>query len=320
MIAEGHLMMIDSELDFKLLSVFQTLMEQRQVSAAANQLGLGQPSVSRALTKLRDHFDDPLFVRTQHSMEPTPRAIELAPSIEEMLDLYDKKLSTGTSFDPATSKRAFHIAASEVGHVLLFSRLLEKVSEVAPNVQLHAVPLGLQALIRELESGETAMAFGPYPKLYAGIHERTLYRERYVCLVRSDHPTIGEKLTMKQFEAAQHIIISAQGKGHHHEQVESQLKKKCASNQIKLVTHNFMTAAQLAEKSDCIVTLPTGAVQALDYRERLRILNPPLKLSSYDIKLYWHERYHRDPAHKWMRELIYELFKDTRNILEATAD
>lgn len=308
--------MLGTDLDFKLLSVFQTLMDKRQVSASANYLGLGQPSVSRALTKLRKHFDDPLFVRTQHSMEPTPRAIEIAPYIDEMLELYDKKLSSGTTFDPATSTRTFHIAATEVGHVLLFSRLVTRVSELAPNIQLHAVPLGLNALTRELESGETAMAFGPYPKLYAGIHERTLYRERYVCLVPRDYPANDSKLNIKDFKSSQHIVISAQGIGHHHEQVESQIKKLCADSNIKLITHNFLTAALLVKNTDCVVTLPSGAVQALGQQDRLRILNPPIKLPGYDIKLYWHERYHRDPAHKWMRELIYEQFKDTKAILE----
>ena len=291
-------------------------MDKRQVSAAANHLGMGQPSVSRALTKLRTHFSDPLFVRTQHSMEPTPLAIELSTSVNEMLELYENKLSSGTSFDPTTSRRTFHIAASEVGHVLLFSRLVQKVAELAPNVQLHAVPLGMNALISELERGETAMAFGPYPKLYAGIHERTLYKERYVCLVRKEHPLITSEIDMKKFEACQHILISAQGMGHNHEEVESQLKKLCSSDHIKLITHNFLSAALLAEKTDCVVTLPSGAAQALDHGDRLRVLNPPVAFPAYDIKLYWHERYHRDPAHKWMRELIYDLFKDTKNILE----
>ena len=309
--------MVDTEIDFRLLSVFQALMDKRQVSAAANHLGLGQPSVSRALTKLRAHFDDPLFVRTQHSMEPTPLALELSPSVNEMLELYENKLSSGSSFDPATSRRTFHIAASEVGHVLLFSRLIEQVAELAPNVQLHAVPLGMNALISELERGETAMAFGPYPKLYAGIHERTLYKERYVCLARKGHPVVSSRIDSKIFETCNHILISAQGMGHNHEQAESQLKKLCPSENIKLVTHNFLSAALLAEKTDCIVTLPSGAAQALDHGDRLQVVEPPVKLPAYDIKLYWHERYHRDPAHKWMRELIYELFKDTKNILEV---
>jgi DNA-binding transcriptional LysR family regulator len=308
--------MINTELDFKLLSVFQALIENRQVSAAARQLGIAQPSVSRALTKLRQHFDDPLFVRTQSSMEPTPLAIELSPSIDEMLQLYETKLSGDTTFDPATSKRSFHVACSEVGHVLLFSRLMSRIFELAPYIQLHAVPLGLQALTKELESGETSMAFGPYPKLYAGIHERTLYKERYICLVRCDHPKIGSHLSLEQFQSSNHIIISAQGLGHHHEQIESQIKKSCPENNLKVVTHNFLTAALLAEKTDCIVTLPSGAAQALDHQQRLRALVPPIDLPGYDIKLYWHERYHHDPSHIWMRELIYDLFNDTKGILE----
>lgn len=307
--------MINSELDFKLLAVFQALMEFRQVSAAAKHLGTAQPRVSRALAKLRTHFGDPLFVRTQYGMNPTPMAIELTETVNEMVALYTTKLSGGLVFDPASSRRIFRITASDVGHVLLFSRLMPLIIKRTPYVQLHAEPLGLQALIKQLES-DTDFAFGPYPKLYAGIHERRLYREKYVCLVRHDHPTIGSHMSLDDFNNGHHIIVSAQGLGHIHEQVEYQISSACTRENLKVITHNFLTAALLAEKSDCIVTLPSGVAQALDHRRRLRVLLPPIELPSFDVKLYWHERYHRDPAHQWLRKLIYEQFDDMTNILE----
>ena len=142
--------MTNSDLDFKMLSVFQALIEKGQVSAAADQLGMGQSNVSRALAKLRKHFGDPLFVRTQRGMEPTPRAVQIAKSVEEMLHLHEYTLAGDIAFDPANSHRVFHVAGSEVGHVLMFERLSEQMFETAPNVQLHAVPLGVNALAKQL--------------------------------------------------------------------------------------------------------------------------------------------------------------------------
>jgi DNA-binding transcriptional LysR family regulator len=303
------------ELDFKMLSVFQALIEQRQVSAAADQLGVGQSNVSRSLAKLRSHFGDPLFVRTQRGMEPTPRATQISRSVDDMLRIYQNTLSGSAEFDPSNSHRVFHIAGSEVGHVLGISRLGEKIFEMAPHVQLHAVPLGINTLAKELEN-ETDIAFGPYPKLYAGIHERTLYAEHYVCMVRRDHPHITADMSMEDFRSAQHIVVSGRRWGHFHEQIESQILEAIPEGNIRIVTHNFLTAALLAESSDFIVTVPSGAAQALSNRSSFQVLKLPFELPAFDVKLYWHERFHQDPAHIWLRNLIYDQYESVTNILD----
>ncbi|MEH6583696.1 MAG: LysR family transcriptional regulator [Halioglobus sp.] len=303
------------DLDFKMLSVFQALLELGQVSAAADQLGVGQSNVSRSLAKLRTHFGDPLFVRTQRGMEPTPRAVQISTSVNDMLRIYQNTLSGSAEFDPASSHRIFHIAGSEVGHVLGISRLGKEIFEVAPHVQLHAVPLGINTLAKELES-DTDLAFGPFPKLYAGIHERTVYAEHYVCMVRRDHPDITADMSMNDFRRAQHIVVSGRRWGHTHEQIESQIVRAIPEDNIRIVTHNFLTAALLAASSDCVVTVPSGTAQALAEHSSLRVLKPPFELPAFDVKLYWHERFHQDPAHIWLRNLIYSLFENVTNILE----
>lgn len=303
------------DLDFKMLSVFQALLEQGQVSAAADQLGVGQSNVSRSLAKLRNHFGDPLFVRTQRGMEPTPRAAQIAGSVADMLRIYINTLSGSAEFDPASSHRIFHLAGSEVGHVIGISRLSENIFDVAPHVQLHAVPLGINTLAKELES-DTDLAFGPFPKLYSGIHERTVYTEHYVSMVRHDHPGITGDMSMDDFKNAQHIVVSGRRWGHFHEQMESQIVEAIPEGNVRIVTHNFLTAALLAERSDFVVTVPSGAAQALSKRSSLRVLKLPFELPDFEVKLYWHERFHQDPAHIWLRNLIYDQFKDVTNILE----
>lgn len=303
------------ELDFKMLSVFQALLELRQVSAAADQLGVGQPNVSRSLAKLRNHFGDPLFVRTQRGMEPTPRAVQLSTSVADMLRIYQNTLSASAEFDPSNSRRVFHIAGSEVAHHILISRLSKKIFAEAPHVQLHAVPLGINTLAKELES-DTDLAFGPFPKLYSGIHERTVYSEHYVCVVRRDHPDITANMSMEDYRRAQHILVSGRRWGHIHEQIESQITEAIPKGNIRIVTHNFLTAVLLAEGSDFVVTTGSGAAQALSDASPLRVLKLPFELPDFDVKLYWHDRFHQDPAHIWLRNLIYDQFEDVTNILE----
>lgn len=296
--------MNNTTLDFSLLQVFQALMRERQVTRVASVLGLSQPSISRSLARLRTHFDDPLFVRTQRAMEPTPCALEVAPVVDELLNLYHAQLTRRHSFDPAVSRRTFRIAASEVGHMMLLPRIVPLLETAAPQITLEALPLGLGSLISQLESGEADIAFGAYPKLYAGIHERPLYAEQYACLVREDHPTIGRKLTKADYERAQHIIVSAQGLGHVHEQIEKQLLELCPPEQVRVVTHNFLVAALLVERSNFIATVPIGVAESLGSGHRVRIVEPAINLPSFKVKLYWHERFHRDPANEWLRHSI----------------
>lgn len=300
--------MNNSDLDFRELTVFQQLLKRRSVSEVALELGLSQPTVSRCLARLRQHFDDPLFVRTQHSMEPTPNALEIADSVKEILDLYHSQLSLKPHFDPATSKRSFSIAASEIGHLVLFPPLIKKFEAHSPTIKLTAVPLGLHSLIEELETGNTDIAFGSFPKLYAGVHERTLYKEHYVCLIRKDHPHIQQRPTLNQFKESRHVIVSAQGLGHIHEQAEKKLYEVCPEDNVCIVTHNFLVCAMLVGQSNFIATVPSKVAEVLGARANLRTIAPPIKLPPFQAKLYWHERFHREPANRWLRETIVACF------------
>lgn len=304
--------MVNVELDFKMLLTFKALIETGQVSGAADKLNTGQSNISRALAKLRKHFADPLFVRTRKGMEPTPKALKLMKTVDEILQLYQETLQGHANFDPATSDRVFHIAGSDVSHVLGFSRFAKTIFKLAPSVQLHGVPLGVGMLAQQLET-DTDMAFGPFPKLFAGIHERRLFTERYACLVRRDHPTIGDSITLDQFRNSQHIVVSARRLGHIHEHIHNEIIQAIPPENQRIITHNFMTAALLAETTDFIVTLPTGTATELR-RSNLRVLPPPFDLPPLDIKLYWHERFHHDPAHVWLRGLIYDAFAEVDDI------
>ena len=298
----------DVDLDFKLLLVFQKLMATRKVTEAADQMGISQPTISRSLSRLRKHFGDPLFVRTQNAMQPTPRALELGPYVDDMINMYQDQLVQQKAFDPTTSKRTFGITASEIGHLLLLPKLLNTLADVAPSVRLKATPLGMHSLIDDLESGNIDLAFGGFPKLFAGVHGRAVGQESYICMARKDHPDIEGRMSLKQFRAANHVIVSAQGMGHIHEQIEQQLCDVLPADRVRVVTHHFLTSVLLAEQTDLVVTLPSRAGRFLGDRLNLQVFKSPVRLPTFDIKLYWHERFHRAPSNKWLRNLIVGLF------------
>lgn len=297
-------------LNLKHLMVFQALMNKGQVSRVAEELGQSQPSVSRSLGHLREHFGDPLFVRTRDGMKPTPHAREIAPSIDAMLDLYYSRLAQKKHFDPRKSRRTIRIAASEIGHALLFPELIKEIVALGGPMRLEAVPLGLHSLLYELETGGADVAFGAFPKLFAGIHERPLFREHYVCLMRPDQLGADESISMRRYEQSNHILVSTSGLGHAHEEIEKALLNICPPEKLRVISHSFFLAALLVERSGYIATLPSRLTRALGGKHDLRVVPAPMKLPTFLTKLYWHERYHQEPSNQWLRRIIAKKFID----------
>lgn len=296
------------DFDLRHLFVFQDLMQSRNVSATAEALAMPQSSVSRSLSKMREHFGDELFVRTRGGMRPTPHALELQPVIEQMLSLYNDRLLQASSFEPGTSVRSFRISASDIGLALFIPRLCQIIEEVAPQVSLQGVPLGLNGLAEDLETGKIDVAIGSFPKLVAGIYERTIFKERYVCVVRADHPVVGKRLTQRQFKDMQHIVVSTKGLGHIHSQVEQEIKAKCRKEQIRVVSYNFLSSVLIAMQTDYVVTVPSMVVKVLGDNGLFRVFDPPIALPSFAVKAYWHERFHKEPSNRWIRALIADCF------------
>lgn len=299
----------DYELELGVFIVFQNLMKFRSVSQTAKHLDLSQPAVSRKLSKLRDHFQDQLFVRTGRGLAPTPFAIELEPHANEIVAVYQKQFQNIDQFEASSATRKFTIASSEVGQKLLLPPLFEKCSKIAPNVSITTTRPNNETLIADLESGDVDIALGAYPKLYSGIFEKTLATETYTCAVRVDHPEISGEMSVDQFMKADHVVVSTKGLGHIHRQIEKFLIETCPKDRVKVVCDNFSTAALLAEQTDCIATLPSRLAHTFGGRLKLQFLPPPVRVPDFEIKLYWHERFHQASANKWLRDMISSVIR-----------
>jgi DNA-binding transcriptional LysR family regulator len=297
------------DLDLRDLVVFSMLMQHRGVTKVATVLNLPQPTVSRCITRLREQFGDVLFVRTRTGMEPTSMALAAASAVNEIVRVYATQLSDPGKFDPTVSRRQFAIAASDVGHLLVLPSLFGEVARAAPSVKFAAVPLSQRPLIEELQSGEVDVAVGGFPNLFAGVLEQTLYREEYVCLVRTDHPAIRRRMTLSEFKRCEHVIVSTRTLGHVHQEIEKRLLEICAPDRIRIVSHSFIVSALIVERTDLVLTVPSAVADLLGKRSALRILSPPIALPGFEVKQYWHERFHGDPGNQWLRHTIASLFQ-----------
>src|SRR5438128_11569919 len=200
------------DVDLNLLRVFDAVLRERAVTAAAARLGLTQPAVSNALARLRAVFGDALFVRTPAGMEPTPFARGVAEPVRQALALLESALSHGPGFDPGTATRAFRFYMSDVGQVEFLPPLVERLQRVAPGVRLEAVAVDLEDVADALGSGALDIVVGFLPGLGPPIARRALFRDPYVCLMRADHPI--KRLTRKKFLAASHALVTYRAGGH----------------------------------------------------------------------------------------------------------
>ena len=293
------------DLDLNLLRVFDTVLRDRSVTAAARHLGLTQPAVSNALARLRLQFEDTLFVRTSSGMDPTPFARDLAEPVRQALALLDAALAHGPGFDPASATRAFRFYMSDLGQIEFLPPLVERAQRVAPGVRLEAVALEVEDIGDALAAGALDLAVGFLPALGPPVRRHALFRDPYVCLMRADHPDIGKVLTRKKFLAASHALVSYKGG---HRVIEEALERAGLARKIALRVPHFTVVPMVLERSNLILTLPSKVARVYQQRGNFKSLPPPVPIPPADVAAHWHERFERDPGNRWLREMIIELF------------
>jgi DNA-binding transcriptional LysR family regulator len=281
-------------------------LREQSLTRAADVLNITQPALSKNLARLRDHFDDQLFVRVAFQMKPTTKALALAPQIASILRELSALQCEQLPFTPETSARHFKFVAPDAAIVLTLPPVLMDLREQAPNVRLHVVQLDVEHLHYWLESGEVDLAAGDYPFLVQGIKRQRLIRTNYLSLVRLGHPRIEEFNSLKGFAAEQHVLVAAEGAGHYNKVAQDALELVIPKKNISARVPGFAAAALLAKYTDAIVTLPRLIAVVLARELDLHFFETPVKLPEIEIYQYWHERYDRDPGHVWLRSLFHD--------------
>lgn len=302
------------DLDLNLLLALRALLTERHVTRAAARVGITQPAMSHALSRLRAHLGDPLLVRTRTGMQLTPRGEQLAEPIERTLDDLTKLLSPPEPFEPARSTRAFRIATSDYVELVLMPKVLESIWKVAPGVIVR-----LRSLVDrgsdDLDSGKVDLVLGPGGALAtprSGIFTQSAFRERFVCVVRSGHPAIRENarvLGLDRFLALPHALVSPRGDSFGI--VDTALAKLGHRRRIVVDVPHFLVAPFLVEHTDLVLTVAERVARTLAASANLKILAPPAELDvpGFEITTQWHERHRADPAHIWLRGLIASVAK-----------
>jgi len=299
------------ELDLNLLVVFNQLLIDRRVSKAADTLGVSQPAVSNSLAKLRKLFGDELFLRTPMGMQPTPYADQLAESVSYALAMIHSGVNQRTSFEPGSAMRSFTIGMTDIGEIYFLPALIERLRRDAPGVTLSTVRNTTENVRDELEAGKVDLAIGLLPQLKAGFFQRRLFMQSYVCLMRRGHRLDKRKISLAEFSAAEHLVVVSAGTGHG--KVDELLQRSGTERRVRLNVPHYVSVGHILHDSDLIATVPERLADRLLGPFGLAKVPHPAKLPAVAINIFWHAKYHRSPANRWLRGVLFELFSDAKS-------
>lgn len=289
--------------DLNLVRAFVAIYETRSVSQAAERLDLTQPTLSHALARLRDLYGDRLFSRGANGLVPSAIAERLFEQLSLALSTIEGTLEAQQGFEPQSSTRRFRIATSDIGALFFVPPLLRRFQSVAPHLQAEFVNLS-ETVMEDLSTGTLDLALGNLPDLHEHTRESLLFTERYVCLVSADHPMARAQLELSDFVHARHVMVSAPLSGH--TLIEGALAQKGVRRNVVAIVPQFSVLPSLVEGSDLIVVLPERVAKLFATQRKLRVVEIPVALSSFEVRLHWHARSENSPAHQWLRSEVSE--------------
>lgn len=286
--------------DLNLLKAFDALMDERNVTRAAERLAVTQPAVSAMLNRLREALGDPLFVRAQRGITPTSRALDLAGPVKRILADIDAALQP-VAFDPATAAFTVTLSATDYALRAVVVPFVAALRPVAPLVRVAVVQAQGPELLDRLERGTLDMALITPELSPPDLHSRTLFEERYVCVLREQHPAgLTGALTLDSFCALDHGIVSLQGGGFSGPTDEA-LGRLGRQRRVMVSVPSFGMLLDMVRSTDLIAVVPARLVRDA---AGLAVRPLPLAVAGFTKILAWHARTHADPRLRWVREQL----------------
>lgn len=311
----GNRPMNIAKIDLNLLVYLDVLLREGSVTKAANQLSITQPAMSNGLKRLRDLFKDPLLVRTSDGMTPTKRALELQPTIRDVLSKLESSIQPETEFNPETSTRTFRIMTSDYAESTLLLELIEELNFKAPNITLDLITPS-DVTFHDVEQGRVDMAINRFDELPLSFHQKVIWYDQFACVLNKDNPRI-KNFNLDAYLSGQHIWVSKTGFGigvgidpnevQKLGWVDAELTKIGKQRQIRVFTRHYHAALQLAKTQNLIATLPSRAAKIFKNDPELVVLPPPFDIPPIALKMAWSALLHHDAGHIWLRRLIADV-------------
>ena len=295
-----------SSLDLNLMTVFDALMVNRNVTKAGKDIGRSQPAVSHALARLRAILGDQLFVKTNEGMVPTPRALRLHEQVRPALQYIETAINDEEAFDPATAKRTFLIAMVEHAAFVLMPRLISRLSVDAPSIDLNVVGVTEVPGVDQIDTDQCELAIALQSRNLPGhISSALVYREKFVCVMRADHPILTTSFTLNDYLAYPHSAVRTSGNAV--SLVDMALAELGFERRVAVGISHVLLTNLLLPGSNLIASLPQRNAAFFASERGLAVRDLPFEVPEFETHMAWHRRYEDDPGHLWMRNLIKQV-------------
>lgn len=295
-------------LDFMLLLVLREGVRRRKLSDVASHLGVTQTAISHSVARLRDLFDDELFIRRPHGVEPTARAIQLAQIAEQVLEATGKLLADPTPFDPSTEERDLRIIALDF-EITLLSKVIKRLRCDAPGIRLQFRSLGHDAAIFALERNEADLWLGFPRQLPSTLESTQLFNETYKVIARQKHPRIkaGTAIDLDMFCEEKHVVTSPGGTTGGI--VDTTLRSQGRARTVAVTTPGFLSTLELVSRTDLIATVPARLAMSQAANFELNVIDPPIAPRPFTVSATWHKRTSGENAIRWFVEQVRKVLR-----------
>lgn len=296
-----------TRVDLTMVATLKAMLDTGAVSKAADALGVTQPSVSQNLRRLRSYFDDELFVRSGNTLQPTPRAIALAPVVSRLMRDIDVISQPPVDFDPSVANREFIICMSEIAEFIVLPRLAAAFARQAPRCSIRGLRVPQSQLRIALERGEVDLAAGTLVGADRSLRQRRLGEYSVICLVSArgrwaDAPLTREGYTESRHVAVQRITDSV-------DPISDRLRLKGIHRSVALSVASEFVAASAVAGADLICTVSRQVGKHLSPLFPIKVRPLPFQLGDLVTRLIWHERFHKDPSHIWLRKIVVDAYR-----------
>ena len=291
--------------DVSLLLVFLGTMRHRQATAVGREMGLTQPAVSHALKRLRNLYNDPLFLRRAHGLEPTALAHALEPKVRQIVQLLSETLEGAEEFDPSTAATDLRIAAFDYELTGIIPALVAALRSESPHIKVHAFPLHNTDALEAMVQGQIDLAIGyfdfPLSSETAFIAD-AMFAENYVLAGRRGHPLLQAELNLDHVAGARHVLISPHGPIR--DLVDHALHLQGLRRHIQTIVPSLFAALSIVEHSDLLVTLPSRAAENNLQRFDIDYKPLPIEGGTFQLHAVRHLRDANNPLHLWVLDLL----------------
>lgn len=294
-------------IDLNLVVALHALLEERNVTRAARRIGISQPAMSHALARLRDHFGDPLLVRSGRAMVPTARATSMRAHVRETIGELSRLMAPG-QVEPASLPMDLRLVTDDWMGTTLLPRIVARLAGTAPGVDLDVSPRGTPGRKALLLSGAVDLALGFFSGAGLDLHRQHLFDDDWVTVLRRGHPALASELTPERWASLIHVLVAPTGgkRG----AVDLGLQALGLVRRVGVVVPHFHTAVAVVAGSDHVLTVPRTVVSGPG-TAGIVILAPPVSLAPIPVSMLWHARTHPDPVQRWLRDLVERVASET---------